>query len=224
MFLVGLTGGIGTGKSTVSRMLRERGYSVVDADEIARMVVEPGKTAYNRLRTEFGDSFFDDENGGVLRRDKLAELVFTDVEKRKRLNAITHGEVIKEMIKRILWEAVHLRKFIFLDIPLLYETKMDRFVQKTIVVACNDDTQLWRVALRDELATDEAEKRIRAQMPMEEKARKASFVIDNNGSLEETEQQLDAVVELLESSWLLPFVVRFAFLCPIFVLFLYIFG
>uniref|UniRef100_A0A183CL19 Dephospho-CoA kinase n=1 Tax=Globodera pallida TaxID=36090 RepID=A0A183CL19_GLOPA len=223
MFLVGLTGGIGTGKSTVSRILHDLGYSVVDADEIARLVVEPGKKAYKLLRVEFGDSFFDDENGGMMRRDLIAKAVFADPEKRKKLNTITHGEIIKEIVRRICWEAVHLRKFVFLDIPLLFETKMERFVQKTIVVACNEDTQLWRVALRDELEMDEAEKRIKAQMPMSEKVRRADFVIDNNGSVEETEQQLAEIVKVLESSWM-PFVIRSVILSIIFMAFVYVFG
>ncbi|VDM47493.1 unnamed protein product [Toxocara canis] len=134
MFLVGLTGGIATGKSTVSAIFREHGITVVDADLIAREVVEPGMYAYRKLREEFGDELFDDKNGGVLIREKLALLVFSNDEVRRKVNAITHPEIRKRIVMDILKSFVRGERYIVLDTPLLFEVGYDKIVQKIVVV------------------------------------------------------------------------------------------
>ncbi|CAD5232038.1 unnamed protein product [Bursaphelenchus xylophilus] len=207
MFLVGLTGGIACGKSTVSKIFRDNGVFVVDADQIARQVVEPGKPAYNQLRTEFGAEYFNDEIDGSLNREKMGNLVFHNVEARKKLNKITHTAIRKEMLWLIIQQFFHGKRFIVLDIPLLFEGGLNRFVQKIVVVSCDSDTQLERLCQRDGLSKEQAEARISSQLPNEYKVKRATYIIDNQGSVEETREQVHQIVSMLNSSWI-PYVLR----------------
>ncbi|KAK0407684.1 hypothetical protein QR680_003529 [Steinernema hermaphroditum] len=207
MFLVGLTGGIACGKSTASAIFEERGIQVVDSDAIAREVVQPGEHAYTKLRAEFGDEFFDDENGGVLRREKLGKVVFADSDKRRRLNAITHPEIRKRILLRLLRHFVNGERFVVMDVPLFFEVGYHRFIKKVVVMDCDEQTQLARLMARDGMSEEDAKARIRSQMPMEEKRKLATYLIDNDGSREDTAKQIHEVIDQLEAS-LLPFVVR----------------
>lgn len=192
-FIVGLTGGIASGKSTVSNMFKKRGFAIVDADIAAREVVEPGEKAYQGIVEAFGkDVLLTD---GTLDRKKLGSIVFNDEEKRKKLNSIVHPAVRKRM-KEWQEEAVSDGKqTVILDIPLLYESQLTHFVEKVIVVYVNEQVQLKRLMERNNFSEQEAKARMSSQLPLRKKATLADAVIDNNGSVEETEQQLERLIE-----------------------------
>uniref|UniRef100_T1JD75 Dephospho-CoA kinase domain-containing protein n=1 Tax=Strigamia maritima TaxID=126957 RepID=T1JD75_STRMM len=199
MFLVGLTGGIGSGKSTVAKILMDYGIHVVDADLIAREIVEPGKPAWHKIRNEFGDSVFLED--GTLNRAILGEIIFKDSEKRKILNEITHPYIHRRMAWNVVTSFFKGYQFVVLDLPLMYETGtfLD-YLHKTIVVFCEENLQTDRIVKRNNYTAEEAERRIRAQLPLEQKCQRADFVIDNNGSLEQTRRQTELVLEILQHS------------------------
>ncbi|XP_065348943.1 dephospho-CoA kinase [Cloeon dipterum] len=199
MFIVGLTGGIGTGKSTVSSIFVKNDIPVVDADTMARKVVEPGRKAWKAIRKEFGESvFFDD---GQLNREALGDLIFNDVEKRRKLNEITHPEIYKEMMKAAWGHLLEGHQFIVMDLPLLYESgRMLNLLHKVIVVTCEEDQQLERVIKRGQLSEERANARVKAQMPLEDKCNKANFVLDNSEDLSHLEKQVDQLIVTLRAS------------------------
>lgn len=195
--VVGLTGGIACGKSTVSRMLAERNARIIDADIIAREVVRPGEDAWSLIIKRFGrDILLPTEE---LDRVKLGSIVFADEKARLDLNAIVHPAVRKRM--RQLTEDAKAEgvALIVLDIPLLYESKLEHMVEQIVVVYCTEAQQLERLMQRNGFAQEEAERRIASQLSIEEKKRRADYVINNSGSLTETERQVDELVaELLD--------------------------
>ncbi|XP_042880028.1 dephospho-CoA kinase-like [Penaeus japonicus] len=199
MFLVGLTGGIATGKSTVSLMIRELGVPVVDADLIARQIVEPGKKAWKKIREVFGEEIL--LESGEIDRAKLGAVVFSDIEKRRAINKITHPLIYSEIRSQIFKYLLKGEQFVVLDLPLLYESnKVTSYLYKTIVVACEDELQLERLMARNQFTEKEAIARIEAQMPLEKKCSMASIVIENSGSLANTRKQVEGIVRLLRSS------------------------
>ncbi|XP_042241042.1 dephospho-CoA kinase-like [Homarus americanus] len=199
MFLVGLTGGIGTGKSTVSAMIQEMGVPVIDADLIARQIVEPGKKAWKKIRETFGDEMF--LESGELDRPKLSSLVFTDAEKRKTINKITHPEIYGEIRRQVFRYFLKGEQFVVLDLPLLFESnKVTSYLYKTIVVSCDDETQLERLMDRNQYTEKEAISRIEAQMPLEKKCNMADIIIENSGSLSNTRKQVEGIIKLVRTS------------------------
>ncbi len=183
--LVGLTGGIACGKSTVSVILREMGLPVIDADQIARDVTRPGSPAYADVVREFGEAILG--NGRMIDREKLGALVFEDDEKRRRLEAITHPAIFRAIAQ----EVAKLRrernpKTVVVDAALLFESGLADCMDKNVVVTVSDDLQLKRLMDRDRLDENAARLRIASQMPSAEKAEKAHLLIDNSGTLEET--------------------------------------
>lgn len=200
MFLIGLTGGIASGKSTVASILVSLGIDVIDADKIAREVVEPGKPAWVQIRREFGSEVL--LSDGQLNRPALGRIVFNDHDKRRRLNRITHPEIHKEMFFQSLKLFLKGRQFVVVDVPLLYETKtMLRFVRKVIVVKCSPAQQVERLMLRNGFTEDEARKRIESQLPLEQKCGLADYVIDNTGDPDALRAQVEDVVRQLRGSW-----------------------
>ncbi|HLR08377.1 MAG TPA: dephospho-CoA kinase [Bacillota bacterium] len=191
--VIGLTGGIASGKSTVSHMLKEYGIPVIDADQIARDVVEPGEKAYGAIVETFGHNVLNDDQ--TIDRKKLGAIVFANDNKRKQLNAIVHPAVREKMIrKRDALKETDV-PCVVLDIPLLYESDLTHFVDKTIVVAVHEDVQLDRLMKRDHYDKTEAKQRIAAQMPIKEKAALADAVLDNNGTRAATREQLKDVLK-----------------------------
>lgn len=187
--VIGLTGGIASGKSLVSEYLGELGAQIIDADEIARQVVQPGKPALREIVAEFGWSILSAD--GTLNRKKLGLLVFSDPAKLDRLNLITHPYILAE-IRQVLerFRASSTCRVIVLDVPLLFEVGLERLVDEVWVVAVDYHTQLKRLIKRDNLTEDEARSRIAAQMPLEEKIKSAQCVIDNRFSPQETKRQV----------------------------------
>ncbi|KAK7205588.1 putative dephospho-CoA kinase [Myxozyma melibiosi] len=215
MLILGLTGGIATGKSTVSTMLSAPPFSfpIIDADKIAREVVEPGTRAYNKIVAYFGPKIPDllldappssSENGGrPLNRPALGRHVFANETDRKMLNAFTHPEVRKAIFRRLLvnW-LVRGSDVVVLDVPLLFEAKFDVFCGATLVVACTPENQRARLLKRDGhvLTEQDAEQRIAAQMPVEKKAWLADVVVWNDGDVDELRYEVAQAVAKLRPS------------------------
>ena len=194
MKTIGLTGGIGTGKSTVSRYLTTKGYKIIDADRIAREVVEPGQPALKALVEEFGPEILLED--GRLNRRELARLAFASPEGKAALDRITHGAIFARIEELQLQYAAELEKtsdaVIFLDVPLLFETGFDRKADLVWVVDVPDEIRVQRVVLRDGLTEEEVWARIKNQMSREEKIARADVVLDNSGTPEELYAQVDA--------------------------------
>ncbi|MCA1032012.1 dephospho-CoA kinase [Bacillus timonensis] len=186
--VIGLTGGIASGKSTVSTMLQELGFVIIDADMIARKVVEPGEIAYRQIVEAFGESILLETK--EIDRVKLGGIIFHNEDKRKLLNSIVHPAVRKAMIDEKEKYIINGEQLIVLDIPLLFESKLTHLVNKALLIYVNFETQLNRLMKRNDLSEEEARARISSQMPLKDKCKLADEVIDNNGTLEKTRQQL----------------------------------
>ncbi|NXI08949.1 DCAKD protein, partial [Irena cyanogastra] len=199
MFLVGLSGGIASGKSTVVAVLRELGCAVIDADVIARQVVQPHSKAHQQILQHFGTEIL--LENGEINREALGNIIFSQPEKRRLLNSITHPEILKEMLKQVLKYFVLGYRYVILDIPLLFETRgLTRFMKYTVLVYCDPPTQLLRLMKRSGLGVAEAEARISSQLPLEEKRRWATHVIDNSGDWESSRRQVLQLHARLEDS------------------------
>lgn len=191
--IIGLTGGIASGKSTVSNLIKTAGIPVIDADVIAREVVEKGEAAYERIVATFGTEIVTPD--GSLDRKKLGTLVFNDEKKRQLLNEIVHPAVRKRMLEKVEHHKEEGFETIVLDIPLLFESKLTNMVEKIIVVYVDYELQKERLKQRDQFTEAEALVRIAAQMPLKEKLHLADEVIHNHGSIDETKQQLLAILK-----------------------------
>jgi len=197
MLIVGLTGGYASGKSTVAKMFVELGAALIDADKLAREVVEPEKAAWFEIVTNFGKGIL--LGNREIDRKALGEIVFKDKEERERLNAIVHPRVLEEELKAI--EKIREREpdaITILSVPLLIESGHYRHCDKIIVVTVDEETHIKRLMERDGFAREEAVRRISAQMPLSEKVKYADFVIDNSGSIEDTERQVKEVFSSLK--------------------------
>jgi dephospho-CoA kinase len=193
MRVVGLTGGIASGKSTVARMLADLGAQIVDADQVARQVVEPGEPAYEEIVAAFGKEVLLPDGQGMIDRKKLGAMVFADPEKRKRLNAITHPRIAAETQKRLMALGAAGQRVAVYEAALLVENGVHRGLGGLIVVACSEMEQITRIMRRDNLSQEEAVQRVRAQAPLSDKVAVATWVIDTNGSLEATKKQVEKV-------------------------------
>ncbi|PQD94665.1 dephospho-CoA kinase [Pradoshia eiseniae] len=191
--IIGLTGGIASGKSTVSNWLISQGYPVVDADVAARKVVEPGMPALREITEAFGrDILLED---GTLNRKKLGAIIFSDDEKRQTLNAIVHPAVREWMRQETERAFLEGTSIVIMDIPLLFESKLTHMVEETILVYVSMETQLKRLMDRDGYSEADALARIRAQMPIDDKRKLADYIIDNNGPVSETIEQVKEIMK-----------------------------
>ncbi len=190
--IIGLTGSIATGKSTVSAMFQKLDIPVVDADQIARQVVEPGEEAYDQIVNHFGkDILFPD---GTLDRKKLGSIVFENETERLKLNSMIHPAIHKKMEDEKNKYIKRGHEAVVLDIPLLFEGKRNRTFDKILLVAVSEDVQLKRLMERDNIVEHDAQQRINSQMPIKDKIPLADEVIHNDGSRAETEKQLLAIL------------------------------
>ncbi|WP_042146330.1 dephospho-CoA kinase [Paucisalibacillus sp. EB02] len=191
--VIGLTGSISSGKSTVSSMFKDIQIPVIDADQISRDVVEPGEDALKEIVSEFGrDVLFPD---GTLNRKKLGSVIFSDNEKRKKLNSIVHPAIRKRMLEQRESYLENGEPCIVMDIPLLFESKLTHMVDKILVVYVDEYVQLERLMERDNSTKEEALERIQSQIALKEKVKQADAVIDNNGSKEASYKQLRNILE-----------------------------
>lgn len=193
--ILGLTGTLGSGKSTVSGMLRDKGARIICADEIAREVVAPGTQALQEIVAAFGPEVLAPDRS--LDRKALAARVFNDSSALRQLEAIIHPRVRDRELQLI--ETYRSSPLIILDIPLLFESGADALCDAVAVVTVDEDTRLQRLTTQRGMNPGDARRRIAAQMPQEEKVRRATHVINNSGSLQETERQVDRLLEEIVS-------------------------
>jgi dephospho-CoA kinase len=195
MIIVGLTGSVGTGKSTVTNFFRELGAYIIDWDELAREVTRPNLRAWKEIVEYFGNDCLNEDL--TINRQKLAEIVFSDKEKVAKLNHIVHPEVFKED-ERITNEIKSLDPdaLVIKDIPLLFELTRPIFVDKIVVVSVSEQTQLRRLEEKG-MSWEDARSRIKSQLPLEEKIKSADFIINNDGPLEETKKQVEEIYSFL---------------------------
>lgn len=191
--VIGLTGSIASGKSTVSTMFDDFHIPVIDADKLAREVVNPGERAYEEIIAVFGPGILQADK--ALDRKKLGSIVFADEKKRQALNRIVHPAIRKEMVQRRDAYIKLEKKCVVLDIPLLFESKLTTFADKTLVVYVDEDVQLNRLMARDKSTIEEAEQRIHSQIPVKQKATLADAVIDNNGTKQQSRKQLEKLLK-----------------------------
>jgi len=186
--LIGLTGGAGSGKTTVSAMLRDLGAAVIDADEAAHAVYEPGSPGFDAVVKEFGPDYVRD---GRIDRTRLGELVFNDADARQRLNAIVHPLVREWMAARTAQAAMSGAAIVVQDVPLIFENGLERIYSTVVLVYVPEHQQLTRLVEGRGISEDRARGMIAAQMQIEEKRKLAHHVIDNSGSREATRQQVE---------------------------------
>lgn len=196
MFLVGLTGGIASGKSTVAQRLVEHGVELIDADQIAREVVLPGTETWKKIVDHFGEEILDPD--GFIDRPRLGAIVFSDPDKRALLNELTHPPVIAAIADRLeLLQAFD--GVVVIDVPLLVEAGVDRGYDAIVVVAASPETQLRRLVELRGLTPEAARARIEAQAPLEDKLAVATHVLHNDGDLEELLEATDRLAAELNA-------------------------
>ena len=193
--IIGITGGIASGKSTVTEFLRQQGYQVIDADQVVHELQEPGGRLYQALLSTFGPAILQED--GRLDRPKLGAMIFGDPELLAQSSQIQNQIIREELAGRrdLLAET---EDIFFMDLPLLFELQYEEWFDQIWLVDVTVETQLSRLMTRNALSQDEAEKRIAAQLSLQEKRKRADVLIDNNGSLEETRQQIRNALQKLE--------------------------
>ncbi|MGO4370502.1 dephospho-CoA kinase [Paenibacillus sp. 2TAB19] len=188
--IIGLTGGIASGKSTIAQLLAHRGALLVDADQVAREVVQPGEPALEAIASSFGQAVL--QADGSLDRSALGAIVFQDKASLAKLESITHPAIRQRMQHRIhTYAEQNPGALVVADVPLLYETNQQALYEGIMVVYVPETIQLTRLMGRNQMDETEAKRRISLQMDIEEKRRRADWVIDNSGPLAETERQID---------------------------------
>lgn len=207
MKVIGLTGGIGSGKSTVSIYLIENGYHVLDADLIAREIVLPGSDTLIEITKCFGEELLLDD--GNLNRKKLGEMIFSDPKKQEILNGIMHDKITEIILERIVqfkedsaamnnrkekdWALK--RRILFIDAPLLYEVGLDRSVSEVWVVDAEEEIRINRIMDRDQISKEEIQKRIRSQMDRQEKLDRADHILENSNDKQTLYTQIDQLLQ-----------------------------
>jgi dephospho-CoA kinase len=198
MKLIGLTGGIASGKSTVADILRRLGAAVVNADVLAREVVEPGQDAWQEIVNTFGAEVLQADKS--LDRQRLRKIIFDDPDARKKLEAIIHPRVRALAEKRIRENAAAGHAVVVYEVPLLFEGNIHHWVRPVILVACAPETQIKRLGQRDQVNESDAQKHIAAQMSLAEKRKLADYTIENDGTLEDLERQVREVLEKINAT------------------------
>ena len=200
MIIIGLTGGIGTGKSTVSNYLKNKGCLILDADAISRQMTEKGQPALDDISKNFGSHLIDEE--GNLNRQALGNIVFNDKEKLDILQSIITNKVVENInnnISRLKEE--HFEGIVIIDAPLLFECNMEGISDENWLVVANLETRLNRVAARDGLSREQILSRINNQMSQAEKEKLSNVILDNSGTLEELYNQIDSNLERINNEF-----------------------
>lgn len=185
--IIGITGGIASGKSTVTDFLRKQGYQVVDADQVVHELQKPGEKLFQVLLSEFGSEII--QTNGFLDRKKLGQIVFADATLLTKINQL-QGEIIREELAMRCRRLVQKEELFFMDIPLLFEQGYEDWFDEIWFIDVQEETQIERLQQRNDLSVDEAKKRIASQLSSQEKRQRADMIIDNNGKIEDTLQQV----------------------------------
>ena len=194
--VIGLTGGIGTGKSAVLQILREMGVKTLSADDIAKEILQPGNDAYNDVLAEFGEEIL--MSDGSVNKSALAEVIFNDENARNCLNKIMHPKIIKIMEEQVKEFKNNVSRGTFvLEIPLLFECGLEKSVDNIWVVSAEPETQIRRLITRCSIDEGEARKRILAQFPLDYKKSRADIIINNDGSLKELKNSISKICSKL---------------------------
>jgi len=193
MKIIGLTGGVASGKTTVAYMLKELGAEVIDADDLARKAVEPGQDAYNKIVKVFGKEIL--EENGNLNRKNIREIIFTNKEKKQILEEIIHPTISAMLNKAIEKEREKGTVYLVLDIPLFFEAGMQAWISPVVLVYADKKTRITRLIERDKISEGIANSMIDSQMLLEEKKKLSDFVIDNNKDLNNTKNQVRIIWE-----------------------------
>jgi len=192
--IIGMTGGIASGKSTVSDYLKKMGIEIIDADEIASKIIEERKVI-NNIVEEFGENIL---SGKKINKKKLRKIIFEDKEKREKLNNIMHPSIlekVKEYIKKY-----EKNKIVIVDMPLLYEVGFEKEVDKVIVLYCSAEIQLSRIMKRDNVEYEEAVNTIKSQFDIRDKIKKADYIIENNGTKEELKSKIYDLIKEIKNT------------------------
>ena len=199
MLVVGLTGGIASGKTVVSRMLKDLGALIIDADEVSREVVAPQTRCWEKLVSSFGKEILQEDL--TLDRKKLADRVFNNPKELLTLNSLIHPEIKERIDDRLIAiKNKNPEAIVIIDAALIIETGMYEKYDKLIVVCADEKTQIERILHRDKLSQDEAEKRIHSQLPLRDKLKIADFVIENEGTLSKTKEQVEKVFNTISAT------------------------
>ncbi|ALD72848.1 dephospho-CoA kinase [Streptococcus gordonii] len=193
--IIGITGGIASGKSTVTEFLRQQGYQVIDADQVVHELQEPGGRLYQALLSAFGPAILQED--GRLNRPKLGAMIFGNPQLLAQSSQL-QNEIIREELAGRRDLLAGKEDFFFMDLPLLFELEYDNWFDQIWLVDVTEETQLSRLMTRNALSQEEAEKRIAAQLSLQEKRNRADVLIDNNGPLELTQEQLRDTLQKLE--------------------------
>ncbi len=191
--IIGLTGSIASGKSTVAKMFADLNIPIVDADKVARVVVEPGRETLQQIAAQFGDDVILED--GHMDRKKVGDMIFHDPTKRKQLNEIIHPAIRKEMLQQRDEYLSDGHPHVVMDIPLLFESGLQSYVENILVVSVSEENQLKRLMARNDLTEQEARARISSQLPISVKEKGADAVIYNNDSVASTKEQLHYILK-----------------------------
>lgn len=197
-FILGLTGGISSGKSAVSQTFKEKGIPVIDADAIAREVVKPRTPGLSKIVAHFGSSVLTEER--ELNRKKLGEIIFNDEKERKVLDSILQQEIELKMDEELERLKREQHELIIMDIPLLFEANYESKCDEIMTVFVSQKTQLSRLMLRDSISEEQALARINSQIPIVDKALLSDVIIDNEGTIENTKLQIDRWLDIFKDS------------------------
>ena len=201
IYLVGLTGGLGSGKTTAGTLLAEACLPVIDTDQVAHELLGDRKgAAYAEVVKRFGKAVLD--RWGRVDRQKLADVVFTSRRKRKTLEKILHPSIEREVAKRLRELAASGERIAILEVPLLLEAGWDRFVDSVVVVDCDEESQVERHMSRTDESAEEAQARMAAQASRRERLGRADFVLDNSGTLQQLVAQVEGLIDSLNKGWL----------------------
>lgn len=190
--VLGLTGGIATGKSTADKFFEEKNIPIVDCDEIAHNIMNVNKPAWKDIKEVFGEKYLNEDQ--TINRKKLGKLVFNDPTKMKILNEITHPRIFQEMESQIAQYKSEGYSLIIVDAPVLFESHSEKYYDKTLVISLPQYLQIKRLMARNNLTKEEALSRINSQMSLKEKEARATYVIENTGSVEDLYKKLNELL------------------------------
>ncbi|WP_251716948.1 dephospho-CoA kinase [Lactobacillus agrestimuris] len=195
--ILGLTGGIATGKSTADHFLKQKGIPIIDADQIAHDLYQVGKPAWKEIKDQFGREYLNSDQ--TINRKKLGQLVFNDQNELELLNKITHPLVHEEINRQIKQEISKKSRLVILDIPLLFESHAEKMCDQVLVITLPEKMQITRLMERNNLTKEQAIARIHSQMPLSEKEVKATYVISNSGTVNDLYEKLDNLLNKIEA-------------------------